>query len=54
MIGDFRVFNLPANLPKGSPLQITYSYDSAVASAQPQKNSQATTKPAQKSYVPAA
>lgn len=29
MIGDFRVFNLPANLPKGSPLQITYSYDSA-------------------------
>ncbi|MBL8820289.1 MAG: Hsp70 family protein [Planctomyces sp.] len=29
MIGDFRVFNIPANLPKGSPLQITYSYDSA-------------------------
>ncbi|MCA9036453.1 MAG: Hsp70 family protein [Planctomycetaceae bacterium] len=29
MIGDFRVFNLPANLPKGSPLEITYSYDSA-------------------------
>lgn len=27
MIGDFRVFNLPANLPKGSPLEITYSYD---------------------------
>ena len=29
MIGDFRVFNLPANLPKGSPLEITYSYDSS-------------------------
>lgn len=29
LIGDFRVTNLPANLPKGSPLEITYSYDSA-------------------------
>lgn len=27
MIGDFRVFNLPANLPKGSPIEITYAYD---------------------------
>jgi len=29
MIGDFRVFNLPSNLPKGSPIEITYAYDSA-------------------------
>ncbi len=29
LIGDFRVSNLPSNLPKGSPLEITYSYDSA-------------------------
>jgi len=29
LIGDFRVFNLPPNLPKGSPIEITYSYDSA-------------------------
>src|SRR5688500_13229613 len=27
LIGDFRVFNLPTNLPKGSPIEITYSYD---------------------------
>lgn len=27
LIGDFRVTNLPASLPKGSPIEITYSYD---------------------------
>ena len=27
LIGDFRVFNLPENLPKGSPIEITYAYD---------------------------
>jgi molecular chaperone DnaK len=26
-IGDFRIFNLPANLPAGSPVEVTYSYD---------------------------
>jgi molecular chaperone DnaK len=26
-IGDFRVGNLPANLPTGSPVELTYSYD---------------------------
>ncbi len=26
-IGDFRVFNLPPNLPAGSPVEVTYSYD---------------------------
>ena len=29
LIGDFRVFNLPSSLPKGSPVAITYAYDSA-------------------------
>ncbi len=29
LIGDFRVFNLPSNLPKGSPISITYAYNSA-------------------------
>ena len=29
LIGDFRVFNLPASLPKGSPIEITYAYDSS-------------------------
>ncbi|MEZ6129821.1 MAG: Hsp70 family protein [Planctomycetaceae bacterium] len=29
LIGDFRVTALPANLPKGSPIEITYSYDSS-------------------------
>ena len=29
LIGDFRVFNLPAHLPKGSPIEITYSYDAS-------------------------
>jgi len=28
-IGDFRVVNLPPNLPAGSPVEITYSYDSS-------------------------
>ena len=27
IIGDFQVTNLPPNLPKGSPVEITYSYD---------------------------
>ena len=26
-IGDFRIVNLPENLPAGSPVEITYSYD---------------------------
>ncbi|MGE0376175.1 MAG: Hsp70 family protein [Planctomycetaceae bacterium] len=26
-IGDFRVYDLPANLPAGSPVEITYEYD---------------------------
>jgi molecular chaperone DnaK len=26
-IGDFRVVNLPANLPAGSPVEVTYEYD---------------------------
>lgn len=26
-IGDFRIVNLPPNLPAGSPVEITYSYD---------------------------
>jgi molecular chaperone DnaK len=29
LIGDFRITNLPENLPKGSPIEITYSYDSS-------------------------
>ena len=29
LIGDFRVFNLPASLPKGAPIEITYAYDSS-------------------------
>ncbi len=29
LIGDFRIFNLPAGLPKGSPIEITYSYDAS-------------------------
>ncbi|MCH2211235.1 MAG: Hsp70 family protein [Fuerstiella sp.] len=29
LIGDFRVFNLPKSLPKGSPIAITYAYDSS-------------------------
>ena len=27
VIGDFRVLNLPPNLPAGSPVEITYEYD---------------------------
>ncbi len=26
-IGDFRIYNLPPNLPAGSPVEVTYSYD---------------------------
>lgn len=29
MIGDFRVTGLPPNLPKGSPVEITYEYDAS-------------------------
>jgi molecular chaperone DnaK len=29
LIGDFRVVDLPANLPKGSPVEITYQYDAS-------------------------
>lgn len=29
LIGDFRIFNLPGDLPKGSPIQVTYAYDSS-------------------------
>lgn len=28
LIGDFRIVDLPANLPAGSPVEVTYSYDS--------------------------
>ncbi len=28
-IGDFWITNLPPNLPKGSPVEVTYAYDSA-------------------------
>ena len=27
LIGDFRILDLPPNLPKGSPVEVTYSYD---------------------------
>jgi molecular chaperone DnaK len=27
LIGDFRIVDLPANLPSGSPVEVTYSYD---------------------------
>ena len=29
LIGDFRVYNLPPALPKGSPVELTYSYDAS-------------------------
>ncbi|MBT6492982.1 MAG: Hsp70 family protein [Planctomycetaceae bacterium] len=29
LIGDFRVTNLPPNLPSGSPVELTYSYDAS-------------------------
>lgn len=29
LIGDFRVVNLPPNLPANSPVEVTYSYDSS-------------------------
>jgi molecular chaperone DnaK len=29
LIGDFRINDLPPNLPKGSPVEVTYSYDSS-------------------------
>ena len=29
LIGDFRIYDLPGDLPKGAPVQVTYSYDSA-------------------------
>jgi len=28
-IGDFRILNLPPNLPAGSPIELTYSYDAS-------------------------
>jgi molecular chaperone DnaK len=28
-IGDFRIYDLPEGLPKGSPVEVTYRYDSA-------------------------
>jgi molecular chaperone DnaK len=28
-IGDFRIIGLPANLPAGSPVEVTYSYDAS-------------------------
>jgi molecular chaperone DnaK len=27
VIGDFHITNLPAGLPKGSPIEISYSYE---------------------------
>ena len=29
LIGDFRIFGLPDNLPKGSPVEVTYAYDAS-------------------------
>lgn len=29
VIGDFRIMDLPPNLPKGSPVELTYSYDAS-------------------------
>lgn len=29
LIGDFRIYDLPAGLPKGSPVEVTYRYDAA-------------------------
>lgn len=29
LIGDFRITNLPPNLPQGSPVEVTYSYDAS-------------------------
>ncbi len=29
LIGDFRVLDLPPNLPKGSPVEVSYKYDSS-------------------------
>ena len=29
LIGDFRILNLPANLPQGSPVELTYNYDAS-------------------------
>jgi len=29
LIGDFRVTDLPPNLPKGSPVEVTYRYDAS-------------------------
>jgi molecular chaperone DnaK len=29
LIGDFRIQNLPTNLPAGSPIELTYSYDAS-------------------------
>lgn len=28
-IGDFRIYDLPPNLPKGSPVEVTYRYDAS-------------------------
>ena len=28
-IGDFRIYGLPPNLPKGSPVEVVYSYDAS-------------------------
>jgi molecular chaperone DnaK len=28
-LGDFRIFGLPANLPKGSPVEVSYKYDAS-------------------------
>ena len=28
-IGDFRIYGLPPNLPKGSPVEVSYSYDAS-------------------------
>ncbi|MEO1998496.1 MAG: Hsp70 family protein, partial [Planctomycetaceae bacterium] len=29
LIGDFRVFNLPEDLPPGSPVELTYHYNAS-------------------------
>ncbi|NOX53296.1 MAG: Hsp70 family protein [Planctomycetes bacterium] len=45
-IGDFHIFDLPPNLPKGSPVEVTYKYDAAgrvyVAAKEMTSNKQAS------------
>lgn len=46
-IGDFRIYNLPPNLPAGSPVEVTYMYDKngriSVQAREVNSNSEAST-----------